>query len=161
MYCVRKTRGVSGAWMCIHWRVCWCGHCIVLVSTASFATPLLLIKHTRGRPTCYLTSVNYLGWKVKKMSQTGFYTNFGAALVKVGLKVWRSIFRPYVCFLPSYTAYVCLLSYPDHYMFKLVLSISKCVLFWKTWNSRQWPWRLPSSGMWHRVIQYKFTDVSE
>jgi len=95
----------------------------VLGSTVSFATPLLLIKHTTGRPTCSLQSASYLGWKTHKMSQTGFYSNFSAALVKVGLKVWSSIFRPYVCFLPAYTANACLLLCPGHYVFKVFILI--------------------------------------
>ena len=64
------------------------------------------------------------------MSQTGFYSNFSAALVEVGLKDWSSIFRPYVFFLPAYTACVRLLFCPGHYVFRSSnLNISKRVLF--------------------------------
>jgi hypothetical protein len=141
MYFVRR-RGVSNAWLYIHWRVCWCGHCIVLVSTVSFATPLVLIKHTTGQPTCHLTSASHLGWKVHKMSQTGFHSNFSAALLKVALKIWSSIFRPYVCFLPAYIAYVrvCLLFHISYYVFHFFLIFLNPFCFLKTWNSRQWAW---------------------
>jgi len=122
----------------------------VLGSTVSFATPLLLIKYTTGRPTSYLTSASYLGWKIHTMNQSGFYSNLSAALVKVGLKVWSSIFRPYVCFLPAYTANVCLLFYSGHYEFKVFILIFL--------NA---PCLEEDVAMKYKYIQYKYTDISE